>query len=364
MNIVINAVLAFEEARGVGRYFNNLLPEIAKNDKKNQYYIYYGKWMKKYSFLKVEQENIHFICLDIKNNQIYRNLYLAIILPLKSKKYKPDVYFLIDTQATLLKPCKILSTIHDLAEYQVPEKYSKKQAYIRRRIVKRQIKLSDQIITVSDYSKNDICRRFGVSKDKIHVIYNSLAKSQQNMEVFNEPENYFLFVSEIEKAKNLEVLIRAFSLLDEKYKEKFKIEVVGKHGNDYDRLQTIIANNNLQDKVHFNGFVSDEKLKEMYAKAYAFVFPSFFEGFGLPVIEAMGNNTPVICSDITSIPEVGGEAVLTFNPYKAEELKDKMEYLIQNKSVRKDMILKGQVRLQEFEPSKLIREFMNVLNLF
>ena len=302
--------------------------------------------------------------MDIKNNQIYRNLYLAILLPLKSKKFNPDVYFLIDTQATLLKPCKMLSTIHDLAEYQVPEKYSKKQAYIRRCIVKRQIKLSDQIITVSEYSKNDICRRFGVPKDKIHVIYNSLANSQQNMEVFNEPENYFLFVSEIEKAKNLEALIRAYLLLDEKYKEKFKIEVVGKRGNDYDRLHTIIVNNNLQDKVHFNGFVSDEKLKEMYAKAYAFVFPSFFEGFGLPVIEAMGNNTPVICSDITSIPEVGGEAVLTFNPYKAEELKDKMEYLIQNKSVRKDMILKGQVRLQEFEPSKLIREFMNVLNLF
>ena len=110
--------------------------------------------------------------------------------------------------------------------------------------MKRQIKLSDQIITVSEYSKNDICRRFGVPKDKIHVIYNSLANSQQNMEVFNEPENYFLFVSEIEKAKNLEVLIRAFSLLDEKYKEKFKIEVVGKRGNDYDRLHKRIVNNN------------------------------------------------------------------------------------------------------------------------
>ena len=124
MNIVINAVLAFEKPRGVGRYINNLLPEIAKHDKENHYYVYYGKWMHEYEFLNIRQDNFHFIELDIKNSQLARNLFLATKLPLMAKKLNPDIFWLVDTQAIFFKPCKMVSTIHDLAEFEVPEKYS------------------------------------------------------------------------------------------------------------------------------------------------------------------------------------------------------------------------------------------------
>nr|MCR5775072.1 glycosyltransferase [Lachnospiraceae bacterium] len=202
MNIVINAIIAYENPRGVGRYFNNLLPEIIKNDKgNNQYFVYYGKWMESYDFLKTDSPNVHFIEAKVKNNPVIRNLYQAFTLPRDCKKYDPDVLFLINTLALWAKPCKVLSTIHDIMEFDFPEKYPFIQRYFRRAVVRHQVKISDRVITDSLYSRNAICRRFGVPEDNIHVVPCSV-KVEQRKEVC-EPDKYFLFVSESEKAKNL-----------------------------------------------------------------------------------------------------------------------------------------------------------------
>ena len=248
MVIVVNAVLAFEQPRGVGRYINNLFPAIAKVDKDNQYYIYYGKWMNKYEFLNIQQSNFHFIELDIKNSMIYRNFYLSVILPLECKRFHPDVFFLVDTQAIIIKPCKVLSTIHDLAEYVVPEKYSFMQAFIRRCIVSHQIKISNRIITVSKYSKEDICKRFHLRKNRVSVVYNSVEKN----EIVNlqEPDHYFLYVSEIEKAKNLSTLIEAYASLPDYIRDDYMLYVVGKKGNDYDNIINIINQNKIKDRSY------------------------------------------------------------------------------------------------------------------
>lgn len=358
MNIVINAVLAFAQPRGVGRYLNELIPALADMDKENQYYIYYGKWMNKYDFLKVQQKNFKFIELNISNNQILRNLYLAIRLPIKCKKCKPDIYFLPDTQATLVKPCKIISTIHDIMEFDFPQKYSKKQGRLRRAIVKRQCNISDHIMTVSNFSKAEIVRYLKVSEDKISVVPNAVALPKEKMAVCR-PEKYFLFVSETEWAKNAIVLLKAFDLLDEDAKKDYKIKIVGKKGNQYDELVTYINSHGLNNKVEFYGFISDEELKELYSKAYAFIFPSFFEGFGLPILEAMAQGVPVICSDRASMPEVGGEAVLTFDPHDPVALANGLNILINDTLLRKTMIQKGLARVKDFSVSNQAEMILN-----
>lgn len=359
MNIVINAVLAYEKPRGVGRYINNLIPQLAECDKKNNYFIYYGKWMKEYSFLNLEQDNFNFVELDISKNKIIRNLYLAMILPIKCKKDNPEVFFLIDTQAIIVKPCPIVSTIHDLAEYQTEEKYSKTHALIRQIIAKHQAKLSNHIITVSNYSQKDICRIFKKRPENVSVIY--LAT---NMKIDSDtilPDDYFLFVSEIERAKNLMELIRAFQLLPDQYKHKFTIKVVGKKGNDYDNIKRRIEEYQLADRVEFLGYVSDKELNDLYKKAYAFIFPSYFEGFGLPILEAMAKGTPVLCSDSSSISEVGADAVLTFNPYKPDELCENMIRIIEDLDLRKNMIERGFKRVSDFSYKKTAKETIKVL---
>lgn len=361
MNIVINAVLAYDQPRGVGRYINNLLPALAEIDKNNQYYIYYGKWMCKYDFLNVKQSNFRFIELDIKNTMISRNLYLAVRIPLDCKKYNPDVFFLIDTQALIVRPsCKIVSTIHDLAEFVVPEKYSPKHAFIRRQIVKHQVKVSERIITVSQYSKADICRRFNIDYDKVKVVYNSV--EQPNNTELRKPENYLLYVSEVERAKNLSALIKAYISLPNKIQKDYMLYVVGKKGDDYDNVIKLIEEGRINDRVKFFGYVSDEELSDLYAKAFCFIFPSVFEGFGLPVLEAMAKGTPVICSNCSSIPEVGGEAVLTFNPYSETEITDQIIKLINTDGLRAVMIARGIRRAAEFNKLTAAQETLNTLS--
>lgn len=358
MNIIVNAVLAYEQPRGVGRYINDLLPVLAECDKENDYYIYYGKWMKKYSFINIKQENFHFIELDIKNNRITRNIYLSVILPIKCKKYNPDILFLVDTQAIFVKPCKIVSTIHDLAEYETKEKYSKIHALIRRNITRHQVNISNQIITDSTYSQNDICRIFKKSKNEVHVIY--LATNMKKEIEEANTKNYFLFVGEIERAKNLNALIDAYSMLSSDKKKMYSIKVIGKKGNDYDYICKKIKENNIEDNVEFYGYVSDDELNNLYREAYAFVFPSFFEGFGLPVLEAMAKGLPVLCSNSSSIPEVGGEAVLTFSPDNPAELADKINLITDNRKLRDDMCIKSIKRAKEFTYEKTALETLNV----
>lgn len=364
MNIVINAVLYHEKPRGVGRYFNNLLPKLAEIDNENQYYVIYGDWMSEYDFLKVKKENIHFIPLKISRNKIIRNLYLSILLPFKIKKFNPSVYHQIDTSPIMFRTCPVISTIHDLAEFEVPEKYSKIQSMSRKTYVKGQIRLSDIIITVSDYSKRDIIRRFKLDEKRVQVVPESSSSNLKPSETKPQCENYFLFVGEIERTKNLGTIIEAFELLDEKVKQKFSIHVVGKKGNDYSNCMKIIEKTNLKDKIVFHDYVDDSELLELYEKAYAFVFASLFEGFGLPVLEAMTLGVPVICSNATSIPEVGGDAVLTFDPLNKMDLKEKMERVINEQELRVQLIQAGQKRATEFTPLKCAQMTLDVYKKF
>ena len=360
MVIVVNAVLAYEQPRGVGRYINNLFPAMAELDKENQYYIYYGKWMKNYEFLSINQPNFHFIELDITNSTTSRNLYLAVKLPIDCKKYNPDLFFLVDTQAILIKPCRIVSTIHDLAEFVVPEKYSPKRALLRRQIVRHQVRISDQIMTVSKYSKADICKRFHISSGRVAVVYNSVDAPEIGK--LQQPEKYFLYVSEIERAKNLATLVKAYAGLPETIKKEYMLYIVGKKGNDYENVMDLINRSKINDRVRFFGFVSDEELSDLYARAFCFIFPSVFEGFGLPVLEAMAKGTPVLCSNSSSIPEVGGDAVLTFEPYDEKAIGEQILKLINQEGLRSEMINRGIQRAGKFNKEAAARATLKVLN--
>lgn len=361
MNIVINAVLFHSQPRGVGRYVNNLLPALADLDKENNYFVYYGKWMKDYSFLKIKQNNFTFIELDIPNSKIRRNWFLAWKLPELCKKFNPDIFFLIDTQAILKKPCKIVSTIHDLAEFENKFKYSKFQALLRRIIVKKQAKLSDKIITVSNYSKESLIKHLKINGDKIHVIYNSVNLDKFKPDIA-EPQKYFLFVGEIEVSKGLTTLLKAFNAMESKYKNDFHIEVVGECGNDYENVKKYITENGLTEKVNFNGYLGDLRLTNIYKYAYAFVFPSLFEGFGLPVIEAMASGVPVISSDSSSLPEVGGDAVLLFKTNDYRELCLQLTKIIENKDLRDAMISKGKLQVKKIiEKNDIAKDTLDLL---
>ncbi len=361
MKIAVNAVLAYEQPRGVGNYLNVLLPAIAEIDKENEYCIYYGKWMKAYSFTGIKQSNFKLIELDIENSQIHRNLFLAIKLPNMVKRFGADIYWVPDSQATLYKPCRMISTIHDLAEYVIPEKYSKKTAFIRRTYVRHQIRISDHIITVSEYSKDEIRKRFGLPDNRVSVVYNALAKKSNEWKTEEKSEDYILFVSEVERAKNLGVLIEAYASLNDELRKRFELKVVGKKGNNFEEVQGLIRQLGIEDRISFYGYLSDIELDEMYKKATVFVFPSVFEGFGYPVLEAMARGVPVICSNVSSIPEVGGDAVRSFNPYDSTQLVEQLVSVLEDDGLRRNMIEEGLKRSKMFSSDKMAVETVRVL---
>lgn len=367
MNIVINAILYHEKPRGVGRYLNNLILELSKIDKTNNYYIYYGEWMKEYSFLDVEQENFKFIETKIPRNTIIRNIYQGFIFPFLIKKHEVDVLHVPDTSPVFFTTCKTVSTIHDLAEFYVSEKYSKIQYLMRKIIVKGQAKKSDYILTVSQYSKNDIINRFDINANKITVTYNGVDKKilNKNSNLNELPKGikknrYLLYVGEIEKSKNVGIIIEAFNLLTNNIKDELSVVIAGRKGNDYSNLIELVNKYNLNDKIKILDYVSDEELNSLYKNCNAFIFPSLFEGFGLPIIEAMASKVPVISSNSTCLPEVAGDAALLFNPNNNEELKIAIEKIILNENISNKLIEKGINRVKYFDWNKTARKTLEV----
>ena len=174
-------------------------------------------------------------------------------------------------------------------------------------------------------------------------------------------DSTFLFVSETERAKNPQLLLKAYSMLPEQYQKAYSLRIAGNQGNDHENCLRLIEQAGIGDRVEFFGYLSREALQDMYASAYAFVFPSLFEGFGLPVLEAMAQGTPVLCSDSSSIPEVGGDAVLTFSPTSAEQLCAQMVKLIENPQLRETMIQKGLEQAGRFTKQNAALSTLNAL---
>ena len=214
-----------------------------------------------------------------------------------------------------------------------------------------------KIITVSEFSKSEIINILKINPNKIIVISNAVSKK---LLLFNEgkvllPEVFLLSVSSIDPRKNQIQLIRAFNLLANK---NIKLYIIGKNNKLFGKHK-IIENNN--PRIIFTGYLSDSELFYYYKKATAFIYPSLYEGFGIPNLEAMINNCPVITSAIPPHYEVCKEAALYFDPYNPEDIAAKISIVIGNESVRKTLIENGikQVRLYSWEKSA--QELINIL---
>ena len=354
MKIAINAILFHNKPRGVGNYFNTLMKELLAVEDDNEYYVFYGPWMNEYSFTKLESPRYHLVSCNIPRGKILRNLYLLLFFPFKVKKYKVDLLHNIDTTPVIFRTCKIISTIHDLAEFVQREKYGKIQGFCRRLYVKIQAKKSDSIITVSEYSKQMIHDILKVDSNRIFVVYNSFSKSITKP---LEKKNVFLSVGEIERSKNFGTLIKAFDKLNNK---DYQLTIVGREGNDYQEVLKIKEESVNKENINLLGYVSTEELKNIYGTAKVFVFPSKFEGFGIPLIEAMAYSLPVICSNASCLPEVGGDAALYFDPNNVDDLAELMKKVIEDDSLMEAMIKKGHQQLDKFKPELSAKDTLNV----
>ena len=256
---------------------------------------------------------------------------------------------------------KKIITVHDLAFIRHPEWFSKKFYYFYKNLLPFAITNSIAVITVSDFSKNEINQLLQYSLDRIYVVYNSVLKNSQkiiNNDFLKRP--YILSVSSIDLRKNFKNLILAFNKLDV---NDYDLVIIGAESSVFKKqnLWKLISNNN---SIHFTGYLSDDELYLYYKNAALFIYPSLYEGFGIPPIEAMAFGCPTIVSNTTSLPEVCGDASFYVDPYDISDIALGMKTVLNNDSMRNELIKRGYERIKLFSWQKSALKIVEIIEKY
>ena len=353
-----------EKKVGVSVYTLNLLRYFSKVADQEHCFIVY---LKNSLSLGLPEENKYFKYKVIKGNFLWSQIYLPIYL---STHREIDVYFSPAHYLPSFCPVPQVVTIHDLAYQYFPNDFTKKDLWQLKNWTRSSVKKANKIIAVSKTTKKDIIKIYNVDDAMVTVIYNGYEKiakektsavegrSGKTAEV--KLKKYILFVGTIQPRKNLDILIDAFNKFLEQNKN-FKLVIVGKKGWLYEDIFKKVRTLKLEEEVIFTDHVTDEELVWYYQNAFCFVLPSLYEGFGIPILEAMSNNCPTIISMNSSLPEVGGEASLYFDPKSSNDLLEKLKTLYNNHELRKELISKGKQRIKDFSWKKCGKETLEVI---
>ena len=257
---------------------------------------------------------------------------------------------------------KIVSTIHDVAFRRLSGVYSQKGTARQEWAVDRAVKESSAIISVSQTTKNDLVELYKISADKIFVTLLAVDKSLYqavDRPLSESSESYFLFIGRLEKKKNISNLVRAFSRVS----GNVKLILAGSWGFGAEEIQQAIAESGCALKIITPGYVSDEEAHRLLAGATAYVLPSYYEGFGIPALEAMHAGVPLLASDISALREVAGEAALFVAPDDVEGWAVAMDQILLNENLRQDLIKKGSERVKAFSWAVTAEKTWEVLRI-
>ena len=360
---MIDGIALLFPLTGIGRYTYEVAKILQKKEEfeLNYFYGYYSKKLLK----QTTQSNPKSLKSIIIKIPLLKKVARAI-LTLSSRLFSPkyNLYWqpnFIPNEG--IKAKKIVTSVHDFSfilyrDFHPKERIEHIEKYFFKNVAK-----SDMIITGSHFTKEEIVKYLNFSEDKIEVIHHgidhNLFKVYQEPKVdFELPKKYILSVGSIEPRKNLLGLLKAYALLDEKLKSEYQLVLVGFKGWENIEIMELIKQN--EKSIHYLGFITDEELAQVYNLTSLFVFPSFYEGFGLPPLEAMACGSPVVCSDSSSLPEVGGDAVVYCNPQDTNDIKEKIEIVLNNTTLQNEMIDKGLQQAKKFSWEKSSKEHMRV----
>jgi glycosyltransferase involved in cell wall biosynthesis len=354
LHIAIDAHSVGAQLGGNESYATNLIEALAEIDQTNRYTIYVTKKAALDRFLR-RWPNFE-VKLTLPHTPLVR---IPLTLSRELRRHPVDLLH-VQYTAPPFTPCPVVTTIHDLAFEHLPETFKRRSWMQLRLTVRRTARRAARIITVSEYSRQDIIRTYGIAPERITVTPE--AASARFSPITNETElsrirerygiqsDYILSLSSIQPRKNLVRLIEAYSCLRRMRPEVKlpKLVLAGKRGWLESETFRAAKHSEFSSDILFTGYVADAALPALYSGAICFIYPSYFEGFGLPVVEAMQCGVPVITGNRTSLPEVVGKAGLLFDPFDNSKLVEAMTRILDSPDLRADLREQGLKRAAGF----------------
>jgi glycosyltransferase involved in cell wall biosynthesis len=351
---------------GIGTYVRNLIRELARIDSTTRY-----------SVLCREQDcevvrdlgpNFHAVTESAGAYSIGEQF----AVPLDLRREHADLFHAPHYVLPPLTPCRSIVTIHDCIHLRFPQYLPNRLAYAYAKAsMWAAAHRAARVITVSEASKRDILSYFNIPESRVEVIYNAIDERFWREPPADEMDRvreryqlnapFVLYTGTIKPHKNLERLIEAFNMLRQApFLKHVQLLIIGDEISKYAALRRTVHRYKLHKHVRFFGFVSDRTLAALYRLADVFVFPSLYEGFGLPPLEAMASGTPVITSNVSSLPEVVGEAALMIDPYDPEAIAGAMRRVLTDASLRSELRTRGLDRARSFSWERSIRRVRDI----
>lgn len=359
MKIAFDAKRFFHNTSGLGNYSRDLVRILSEYEPENEYLLLNKNKSERGKEI-LERPNVHFI--ETSKGNLSRQLKMGK----DAQRQGADIFHGLSGELPLKwdpKPIKKVVTIHDLIFVRYPQYYSFFDRKIHFWKFKKAADSADKIIAISEQTKRDIIRYLKVPETKIEVIYQGChhafkeQQSPESMEAVKEkfmlPERFILNVGTIEDRKNLLNVVKAISGTE------IPLVVVGRKTKYYQKIERFLKKNKMEKQVLFLEGVSMDELACLYKLADIFVYPSFFEGFGIPVIEALFSKTVVVTSNTSCLPEAGGKDSVYVNPENDLDIRAKLKFLWENESERKRREEKGFEFVQKFNDEPIARELMN-----
>lgn len=367
MRIGIDARMYGPKQAGLGRYIQQLILHLEEIDTKDEYVIFLCK--DNWDEFKTSKSNFKKVLANIPWYSLNEQLFLKKII----LKEKVDLMHFPHWNVPIFYNQPFVVTIHDLIMYFYPRPGASThnrlwywfKDKVHRQVIKHAVKKSKRIIAVSNFTKQDIHKALKIPLEKITVIYQCPFFSEiydsnngnQILEKFKINKPYVLYVGNAYPHKNLEGLLEAWKIFQEKYGDGFQLVLCGKKNYFYKRLITYFS---AIKSVVFTDFVSDEELAKLYQNASLYVFPSLYEGFGLPPFEAIKHNVPVVSSNASCLPEILGEGAMYFDPNNFEQMSEIIYKGLTDQNIRQELLEKGKNELGKFNCKKMTENTIGV----
>jgi len=361
MQICFDARVIIDQLTGLGNYTYNLFKHLLMLDSENEYIVLINRSLTDQHPIKhLEQKNLKKRFVQIPEVTPQQQ----VLVPLELLKQKPDIYHYPNFDLPVFQPYNSVFTVHDLTYLKHDDLYMKGRwikNFYTKAIMNFGARKSKKIIAVSSSTKNDLLQILKVPEHKVDVIHEGLDESYFNGSLSNSKSNffsknfglgagdeYFLFVGERRPHKNLVRLIEAFAIFKQRAPDKVRLIIGGKKYASYDEPERKTQELNLTKEVIFLGYIPGDDLQLLYKNARCFMFISIYEGFGIPLLEAMACGTPIITSNISSMLEVAGDAALTVNPYNVDEIAEAMNQITYDSNMSQRLVDTGLKRVKNF----------------